>query len=79
MLGFRLTEGKGPIYIYGLPHFDMTMLCEPNPGAVSAGTDTMVLLRPDRGGRWHEAGHHETLNATGRNALAGLRCDAPQG
>jgi GNAT superfamily N-acetyltransferase len=62
MLGFRLTEGKDPIFIYGLPHFDMTLACEPSASAVSAATDTMVLLRTE--GRWHEAGRHETLNAT---------------
>jgi predicted GNAT family N-acyltransferase len=62
MLGFRLTEGKDPIFIYGLPHFDMTLAMDAHAGAISADTDTMVLLRPE--GRWSEAGHHETINAT---------------
>lgn len=62
MLGFRLTEGKDPIYIYGLPHFDITLKLEPAEGAMRHMTDTMVLLRPE--GRWSEAGRHETLNAT---------------
>jgi len=62
MLGFRLTEGKDPIYIYGLPHFDITLTLEPKDDAIQHMTDTMVLLRSE--GRWHEAGHHETMNVT---------------
>jgi len=62
MLGFRLTEGKDPIYIYGLPHFDITLKLEPSEDAMRHMTDTMVLLRPE--GRWSEAGRHETINAT---------------
>ena len=62
MLGFRLTEGKDPIYIYGLPHFDITLKLDPVEGSMQHMTDTMVLLRPE--GRWSEAGRHETLNAT---------------
>jgi predicted GNAT family N-acyltransferase len=67
MLGFRLTEGKEPIYIYGLPHFDMTLKLDAVPQAVSAMTDTMVLLRSE--GRWHEEGHHETINVTKPTAV----------
>ncbi len=62
MLGFRLTEGKDPIYIYGLPHFDITLKLDAVPQAMSHMTDTMVLLRSE--GRWHEEGHHETINVT---------------
>jgi GNAT superfamily N-acetyltransferase len=62
MLGFRLTEEKPPIFIYGMAHYDMTLLCEPLPRGITTATDTMVLLRPE--GRWHEAGFHETKNAT---------------
>jgi GNAT superfamily N-acetyltransferase len=62
MLGFRLTEGKEPIYIYGLPHFDITLKLDAVPHAMSHMTDTMVLLRSE--GRWHEEGHHETINVT---------------
>ncbi len=62
MLGFRLTEGKEPVYIYGLPHFDITLKLDAVPHAMSHMTDTMVLLRSE--GRWHEEGHHETINAT---------------
>jgi GNAT superfamily N-acetyltransferase len=62
MLGFRLTEGKEPIYIYGLPHFDITLKLDAVPQAMSHMTDTMVLLRTE--GRWHEEGHHETINVT---------------
>ncbi len=67
MLGFRLTEGKDPIFIYGLPHYDMTLKIDPPPTAITAATDTMVLLRPE--GRWREAGHHETMNATKPTAV----------
>jgi GNAT superfamily N-acetyltransferase len=62
MLGFRLTEGKEPIYIYGLPHYDITLTLDEAPRPLSAMTDTLVLLRSE--GRWHEAGHHETVNVT---------------
>ncbi len=62
MLGFRLTEGKDPIYIYGLPHFDITLTLDEAPRPLSAMSDTLVLLRSE--GRWHEAGHHETVNVT---------------
>jgi GNAT superfamily N-acetyltransferase len=62
MLGFRLTEGKEPVYIYGLPHFDITLKLDAVPHAMSHMTDTMVLLRSE--GRWHEEGHHETINVT---------------
>ncbi len=68
MLGFRLTEGKDPIYIYGLPHYDITLKLEPDVGSVRHMTDTMVLLRPE--GRWREAGHHETMNATAPTTVA---------
>jgi GNAT superfamily N-acetyltransferase len=62
MLGFRLTEGKDPIYIYGLPHFDITLTLDEAPKPLSAMSDTLLLLRAE--GRWHEAGHHETVNVT---------------
>ncbi|MCA3565142.1 MAG: GNAT family N-acetyltransferase [Methylocystis sp.] len=68
MLGFRLTEGKDPIYIYGLPHFDITLKLEPEEGAIKHMTDTMVLLRSE--GRWHEAGHHEKINVTAPTEVA---------
>jgi GNAT superfamily N-acetyltransferase len=67
MLGFRLTEGKDPVYIYGLPHFDITLKLEPSRNAMRHMSDTMVLLRPE--GRWGEAGHHETMNATAPTAV----------
>jgi GNAT superfamily N-acetyltransferase len=67
MLGWRLTEGKDPVYIYGLPHFDITLKLEPSEGAMRHMSDTMVLLRPE--GRWLEAGHHETMNATARTGV----------
>jgi GNAT superfamily N-acetyltransferase len=68
MLGFRLTEGKDPIYIYGLPHFDITLKLDAAPQAMSHMTDTMVLLRSE--GRWHEEGHHETINVTKPTGVA---------
>ncbi len=68
MLGFRLTEGKEPVYIYGLPHFDITLKLEPGEDAMRHMTDTMVLLRPE--GRWSEAGRHETINVTAPTGVA---------
>jgi GNAT superfamily N-acetyltransferase len=68
MLGFRLTEGKEPIYIYGLPHFDITLKLDAVPQAMSHMTDTMVLLRSE--GRWHQEGHHETINVTKPTGVA---------
>ncbi len=68
MLGFRLTEGKDPIYIYGLPHFDITLKLEPGEDSMRHMTDTMVLLRPE--GRWNEAGRHETINVTAPTGVA---------
>jgi GNAT superfamily N-acetyltransferase len=68
MLGFRLTEGKEPIYIYGLPHFDITLTLDEAPQPLTAMSDTLVLLRSE--GRWHEAGHHETVNVTKPTAVA---------
>jgi GNAT superfamily N-acetyltransferase len=68
MLGFRLTEGKDPIYIYGLPHYDITLKLDAVPQAIHHMTDTMVLLRSE--GRWHEAGHHETINVTKPTGVA---------
>ncbi len=68
MLGFRLTEGKDPVYIYGLPHFDITLKLEPGEDAMQHMTDTMVLLRPE--GRWSEAGRHETINVTAPTGVA---------
>jgi GNAT superfamily N-acetyltransferase len=66
MLGWRLTEGKDPIHIYGLPHFDITLKLEPSADALDHMSDTMTLLRPE--GRWREAGHHETMKATAATA-----------
>jgi GNAT superfamily N-acetyltransferase len=68
MLGFRLTEGKDPIYIYGLPHYDITLNLDEASKPLSAMTDTLVLLRSE--GRWHEAGHHETVNVTKPTGIA---------
>jgi predicted GNAT family N-acyltransferase len=62
MLGFKIDESKEPIFIYGLPHFEMKLLVEPAPDAVTNASHPMVLLRPE--GRWMEAGRHETINAT---------------
>jgi GNAT superfamily N-acetyltransferase len=68
MLGFRLTEGKEPIYIYGLPHYDITLNLDEASKPLSAMTDTLVLLRSE--GRWHEAGHHERVNVTKPTGIA---------
>jgi hypothetical protein len=67
MLGFRITEGKEPIFIYGLPHFDMTLAYDQLPDAISDQSNPLVLLRPE--GRWKEAGHHESAKVTAPVAI----------
>ncbi|MGL4637073.1 MAG: GNAT family N-acetyltransferase [Beijerinckiaceae bacterium] len=67
MLGFRITEGKDPIFIYGLPHFDMTLSYDDLPDAISDQSNPLVLLRPE--GRWKEAGHHESAKVTAPVAI----------
>jgi GNAT superfamily N-acetyltransferase len=62
LLGGEVTASRDPIFIYGLPHYEMHVEFPPDPSAITPETDTMVLLRPE--GRWHEAGYHETKNAT---------------
>jgi GNAT superfamily N-acetyltransferase len=62
LLGWKIDETKEPIFIYGLPHFEVKMDLDPQPNAVSNASHPMVLLRPE--GRWFEAGHHETVKAT---------------
>eukprot|EP01036_Dinobryon_divergens_P040378 gene40378-53375_t len=62
MLGFRIDASKTPIYIYGLPHYEMRLDYAETPNAVTAETHPLILLRPE--GRWNQAGHHETINPT---------------
>lgn len=62
LFGGSVSRSKDPIFIYGLPHYEMYIEFPENPEAISETSDTMVLLRPE--GRWHEAGRHETINAT---------------
>lgn len=62
MFGGQVTTSREPIFIYGMAHFEMHLEFPHDPAAISMATDTMVLLRPE--GRWHEAGYHETKNAT---------------
>jgi GNAT superfamily N-acetyltransferase len=62
LFGGAVTCSKDPIFIYGLPHFEMHIDFPDFPGAITVDEDPMVLLRPE--GRWREAGYHETMNAT---------------
>jgi GNAT superfamily N-acetyltransferase len=62
LFGGAVTRSKQPIFIYGLPHFEMHIDFPEQPGAITAEEDPMVLLRPE--GRWREAGFHENNNAT---------------
>ena len=62
MLGFKIDASKAPIYIYGLPHFEMRLDYAETPNAVTAESHPLILLRPE--GRWNQAGHHETINPT---------------
>lgn len=58
MLGWRIDQSKEPIFIYGLPHFEMIRALEPTEETVTAAHDPLTLLRPE--GRWGVAGFHET-------------------
>ncbi len=57
MFGGEVSRSKDPIFIYGLPHYEMSIEFPETPGAVSEAADPLLLLRPE--GRWHEAGYHE--------------------
>lgn len=70
LFGGNVSRSKDPIFIYGLPHFEMFIEFPELPSAITKNSDPMVLLRPE--GRWHEAGHHETINVTAPSKL-----DAP--
>jgi predicted GNAT family N-acyltransferase len=63
MLGFKIDESKAPIFIYGLPHFEMRLDYAETPNAVTAESHPLILLRPE--GRWHQAGYHETGQTNG--------------
>jgi GNAT superfamily N-acetyltransferase len=62
LFGGEVTRAAEPIFIYGLPHYEMHIEFPPNPDGISAATSSLVLLRPE--GRWHEEGYHETTNVT---------------
>jgi GNAT superfamily N-acetyltransferase len=62
LFGGSVSKAKEPIFIYGLPHFEMSIEFPEQASAVSEHSDPLVLLRPE--GRWHEAGYHETVNVT---------------
>jgi len=66
MFGGQVSRAKDPIFIYGLPHFEMFIDFPELPTAISDASDPMVLLRPE--GRWHEAGCHETMKVTAPSA-----------
>ncbi len=56
MFGGRLTASREPIFIYGLPHVEMSIEYPELPTAVTSRTDTMTILRPE--GRWHDEGSY---------------------
>ncbi len=62
VLGFRIDETKAPIFIYGLPHYEMRLDFADTPNAVTAESDPLVILRPE--GRWNQAGYHEAPDAS---------------
>ena len=68
LFGGSVSKAKDPIFIYGLPHFEMSIEFPEQASAVSEHSDPLVLLRPE--GRWHEAGYHETVNVTPPAAVA---------
>jgi GNAT superfamily N-acetyltransferase len=62
LFGGQVTRSKDPIFIYGLPHYEMDIAFPKLATAITQDCDPMLLLRPE--GRWREAGHHETINVT---------------
>jgi predicted GNAT family N-acyltransferase len=64
MFGGRLTASKEPVFIYGLPHLEMSIEYPELPTAVTSATDTMVVLRPE--GRWHEEGAYRRRSEDAR-------------
>lgn len=62
LFGGDVTRAREPVFIYGLPHFEMHVEFPEIAGAITSSADTLVLLRPE--GRWHEAGYHETTNVS---------------
>ncbi len=70
MFGGEVSRSKEPIFIYGLPHFEMFIEFPANPEAVSDKADPLLLLRPE--GRWHEAGFHEKTAPQAKQADVGM-------
>jgi GNAT superfamily N-acetyltransferase len=62
LFGGKVSKGTEPIFIYGLPHFEMAIEFPAVTTAVRQDSHPLVLLRPE--GRWHTAGYHETINVT---------------
>jgi GNAT superfamily N-acetyltransferase len=62
LFGGKVSKGTEPIFIYGLPHFEMAIEFPAITTAVRHDSHPLVLLRPE--GRWHTAGYHETINVT---------------
>jgi predicted GNAT family N-acyltransferase len=54
IFGGRLILSKEPVFIYGLPHLEMSIEYPPVETAITHDSDTMTILRQE--GRWHEPG-----------------------
>jgi GNAT superfamily N-acetyltransferase len=52
--GGNVNQGRDPIFIYGLEHYEMSIEFPAIDAAVSSTSHPLVLLRPE--GRWYQAG-----------------------
>lgn len=52
--GGQVNQGREPLFIYGLEHYEMSIEFPPIDAAVSSASHPLVLLRPE--GRWHQTG-----------------------
>jgi GNAT superfamily N-acetyltransferase len=71
LFGGSVSRSKDPIFIYGLPHYEMYIDFPEGQPAVTAESDPLVLLRPE--GRWHEAGYHEHAAVTPTTDIPNLQ------
>jgi GNAT superfamily N-acetyltransferase len=66
--GGQVNQGREPLFIYGLEHYEMSIEFPPIEAAVSSKSHPLVLLRPE--GRWHQGGLLDKAAAAGAPAQA---------
>ena len=76
LFGGKVSKGTEPIFIYGLPHFEMAIEFPAVSTAIRQDSHPLVLLRPE--GRWHMEGYHETINVTQPLAASGTTGRSPR-